>query len=295
MYIAILSRGPQLYSTQSLFRAALRKGHRVRVFDHMHCDIVLERGKPTIYYLGEVIPHIDAVIPRIGSSVTFYGSSIVRQFEMMGVFSTLSSEALLRSRDKLRSMQLISNSDLGIPKTVFANNTSDAKYLTDIVGGPPLIIKLLEGTHGAGVVLARDQNTAESVIEAFSKTRQRFLVQEFIEEADGADVRAIVVDGKVVAAMKRRARPGDFRSNLHRGGSSIHVKLDSREEETALRATEILGLRVAGVDMLQSNKGPLLLEVNASPGLEGIETTTRIDIAGQIIDLIEKYVKVPEA
>jgi len=288
MNIAILSRGPQLYSTQSLYRAALVRGHKVKVYDHLLCDIVLEKGKPSIYYLGEELPPVDAVIPRIGSSVTFYGSSVVRQFEMMNVFTTLSSEALLRSRDKLRCMQLISNSQLGIPYTIFANDTSDSRYLIDSVGGVPLIIKLIEGTHGAGVVLAKDDNTAEAVIEAFSKTRKRFLVQEYIKESRGEDIRAIVVDGEVVASMKRKAAPGDFRSNLHRGGSSIHIKLDSKEEETALKATEILGLKVAGVDMLQSERGPLLLEVNASPGLEGIEGTTHVDIAGKILEYIER-------
>ncbi len=290
MYITILSRGPQLYSTQSLFRAAQRHGHRVRVMNHTQFDIVIENGMPKLLYLGDELPQIDAVIPRIGSSVSYYGTSVVRQFEQLKIFSTVSSSAIRRSRDKLECLQLLSNCGLGIPKTVFSYDMTDSNYIIDAIGGPPMIIKLLSGTHGAGVVLAESYNAAQSVIDAFAATRQRFLVQEFIAEAKGSDLRALVVDGEVVAAMKRKARPGDFRSNLHRGGSSIHVKLTSAEEETAIKAAELLGLKVAGVDMLESDRGPLVLEVNPSPGLEGIEKTTQVDIAGKIIEYIERSI-----
>lgn len=288
MHIAILSRGPQLYSTQSLFRAAQRHGHRVRVMDHTKFDIVIENGMPKLLYLGEDIPHIDAIIPRIGSSVSYYGCSVVRQFQQMNIFSTVSADAIQRSRDKLHCLQILSNSGLGIPKTIFSKDMQDAHYIIDNMGAPPLIIKLLEGTHGAGVILAQSYTAAVSIIEALASTNQRFLVQEFIAESKGADIRALVVDGEVVASMKRKARPGDFRSNLHRGGSSIHIKLTGAEEETALKATKLLGLKVAGVDMLESDRGPLILEVNPSPGLEGIERTTGVDIAGKIIEYVNR-------
>lgn len=288
MNIAILSRGPQLYSTQALLKAAESRGHRVFIIDHLFCSIVIEKGYPQVYYGENMLRGIDAIIPRIGASVTFQGAAITRQFEMMGVFSVASSEALLRSRDKLRCMQLLSMADIGLPKTAFANYTDNAQELIDAVGGPPLIIKLLKGTHGLGVILAENNTTAESVIESFNRIRERIIVQEFIAESEGADVRAFVVDGVVIAAMKRRARPGEFRSNLHRGATAIHIKLTKEEEETALKAVKMLGLHVAGVDMLQSNRGPLVLEVNPSPGLEGITTTTGIDVAGKIIEFIEK-------
>ena len=290
MNIVILSRGPQLYSTRSLFFAAQKRGHYVRILDYMECSMTIESGKPMVWFRDQALYDIDAIIPRVGSSATFYGTAIIRQFEEMGVFSLTPSVALTRSRDKLQSMQLLAGAELDFPKTVFANLSYDASDIISQIGGPPLVIKLLSGTHGMGVVLARDQNTAESVIESFYKTKNRILLQEFIEEAGGEDLRAFVVNGTIVAAMKRRAKAGEFRSNLHRGGSSIIVKMDSKEIEAALKATEVMGLHVAGVDMLQSKRGPLILEVNASPGLEGIETTTGIDIADQIISFIEEQV-----
>jgi len=290
MNIAILSRGPQLYSTQALALAAEKRGHHVSVIDNLMCSIIIEKDKPEVYYGEKMLWGIDAIIPRIGASVTFQGAAIIRQFEMMKIYSTLPSEGLLQSRDKLRSMQLLSMAGIGLPKTAFTNYGEDAQHLIDAVGGTPLIIKLLKGTHGLGVILAENNTTASSVIESFNRVRERVIVQEFIAESNGADVRAFVVDGKIVAAMKRKARPGEFRSNLHRGATAIHIKLTSEEERTALKAVKMLGLKVAGVDMLQSDRGPLVLEVNPSPGLEGISTTTGIDVAGQIIELVEREV-----
>ncbi len=290
MNIAILSRGPQLYSTQALAVAAQKRGHRVNIIDHLLCSILIEKGKPQVYYGEKMLWGIDAIIPRIGASVTFQGAAIIRQFEMMKIFSTLTSESLLQSRDKLRCMQLLSMANIGLPKTAFTNYAEDTQQLIDAVGGTPLIIKLLKGTHGLGVILAENDRTASSILEAFHRTRERVIVQEFIAESKGADVRALVVGGKVVAAMKRKARPGEFRSNLHRGATAIHIKLTSEEERTALEAVKMLGLEVAGVDMLQSDRGPLVLEVNPSPGLEGISTTTGIDVAGKIIELVEQKV-----
>lgn len=288
MNIAILSRGPQLYSTQALSNAARKRGHRVEIIDHLFCSIIIEKGNPEVYFGEKKLWGIDAIVPRIGASVTFQGAAIIRQFEMMGIYSTATSEALLKSRDKLRCMQLLSMADIGLPKTTFANYTDDPQLLIDAVGGTPLIVKLLKGTHGLGVILAENNTTAESVIESFNRIRERVIVQEFIAESKGADVRAFVVDGKVIAAMKRKARPGEFRSNLHRGATAIHIKLTQAEKETALKAVETLGLSVAGVDMLQSDRGPLVLEVNPSPGLEGITTYTGINVAEKIIELIEK-------
>jgi len=288
MNIAILSRGPGLYSTQSLLHAGLRKGHHVRVLDHMRCSIVIEKDTPLIYYGNEVLTNIDAIIPRIGASVTFYGTAIIRQFELMNVFTATNSDALLRSRDKLRCLQLLSTAGLGMPKTAFSDHSSNAEDMIRAVGGCPVIIKLLSGTHGMGVVLAATKQEAVSVIDAFSSLKERVMVQEFISESSGTDIRAFVVDGEVVAAMKRRAQPGEFRSNLHRGATAIAIKLTQQEEETALRAAEILGLKVAGVDMLPSTRGPLVLEVNPSPGLEGISKTTGVNVAGRIIESIER-------
>lgn len=287
MYIAILSRGPQLYSTQTLFRAAQRKGHKVRIFDHAKFDLLIDNNQPKLLYQGNPISDFDAIIPRIGSSITHYGCMVVRHFEMQNIFSTISSDAILRARDKFRSLQLLSNSGILIPKTIYAKDTYDTKYMIETIGGPPLILKLLEGTHGAGVLLAESYMLAESLIETFTKTNQSFLIQEFISEARGTDIRVFVVNGKIVAAMKRSAKSGDFRSNLHRGGDAIPIQLSRQESLTALKACEILGLKVAGVDMLRSDRGPLLLEVNPSPGLEGIEKTTEVDIAKQIIEYIE--------
>jgi ribosomal protein S6--L-glutamate ligase len=288
MNIAILSRGPGLYSTQSLLRSGLSKGHRVRVLDHMRCNIVIEKDCPIIYYGNEVLTNVDAIIPRIGASVTFYGAAIVRQFELMGVYSATSSDGLLRSRDKLRCLQLLSTGGLGMPKTVFSDHTGSAEDLVRAVGGCPVVIKVLSGTHGMGVVLAGEKQAAVSMIDAFNSLKERVLVQEFISESKGTDIRAFVVDGEVVAAMKRRAQPGEFRSNLHQGGTAIGIKLSAEEEKTALAAAKILGLKVAGVDMLPSDRGPLILEVNPSPGLEGITKTTGVNVAARIIESIEK-------
>ncbi len=291
MNIAILSRGPGLYSTQSLAYAGRLRGHNMRIIDHVRCNLVVESGKPEIYYEGERLRNIDAVIPRIGASVTFHGAAIIRQFEMLKIYTAASSDALLRSRDKLRCLQLLAMQNLGVPKTVYTDFSSDAKKVIAAVGGTPLIIKLLEGTHGLGVILAETDKTAESILDAFYKIKERVIVQEFIAESNGADVRAFVVDGKIVAAMKRKALPGEFRSNLHRGGNSIHIKLTQAEIDTALKATEVLGLDVAGVDMLQSDRGPLVLEVNPSPGLEGITKTTGVDVADKIIELVEHKIQ----
>ncbi|MEM8908044.1 MAG: 30S ribosomal protein S6--L-glutamate ligase, partial [Bacteroidota bacterium] len=266
-----------------------KRGHRMRILDYMDCDLVLEGGRPQIFFRGQSLKGIDAIIPRIGASATYYGAAVIKQFEMMGVFSLTSSDALLQSRNKLRSLQILSRTGVDFPRTVFANPYQDAKEIVKRAGGVPLVIKLLRGTHGLGVVLAENNHTAESVIEAFAKLRERVIVQEFIKESNGEDIRAFVVGNEIVASMKRKARPGEFRSNLHRGGASIRIKLTDTEADTAKKATAALGLQVAGVDLLQSNRGPLLLEVNASPGLEGIETTTNIDIAGKIIALVEQH------
>lgn len=288
MNLIILSRNSNLYSTKRLIEAARNRGHKVEVIDPLKCDLVIEKRNPSIYFRGRRIEDIDAVIPRIGASVTFYGTAVVRQFEMMGVFTTTESQALVRSRDKLRSLQVLSRARLGLPKTVFTNYSKDVGEVIDHVGGAPLIIKLLEGTQGLGVVLAETKNAAESVIEAFNGLQARVIVQEFIKEAGGADIRALVVDGHVVGAMKRQGKEGEFRSNLHRGGSASVIKLSDEEEIAAIKAAKSMGLGVAGVDMLQSSRGPLILEVNSSPGLEGIEEATGKDIAKSIIRYIER-------
>ncbi|HSJ12165.1 MAG TPA: 30S ribosomal protein S6--L-glutamate ligase [Gillisia sp.] len=290
MNIKILSRNSHLYSTQRLIEAAKKRGHNVEVMDPLKCDLVIEKRKPSIFYKGKVITDTDAVIPRIGASVTFYGTAVVRQFEMMGVFTTTESQALVRSRDKLRSLQVLSRARLGLPKTVFTNYSKDVGEVIKHVGGAPLIIKLLEGTQGLGVVLAETKNAAESVIEAFNGLQARVIVQEFIKEAGGADIRALIVDGHVVGAMKRQGKEGEFRSNLHRGGTASVIELTDDEENAAIKAAKSMGLGVAGVDMLQSARGPLILEVNSSPGLEGIEAATGKDIAKTIIRYIERNV-----
>ena len=290
MNIKILSRNPKLYSTQRLIEAAKKRKHEVELIDPLKCDIVIEKRRPNVYYKGGYIENVDAIIPRIGSSVTFYGTAVVRQFEMMGAFTTTDSEALVRSRDKLRSLQVLSRAKIGLPKTVFTNYSRDVEGVIKQVGGVPLVIKLLEGTQGLGVVLAETKNAAESVIEAFNGLQARVIVQEFIKEAKGADIRAFVVDGHVVGAMKRQGKEGEFRSNLHRGGSAAVIELTDEEEIAAVKATKAMGLGVAGVDMLQSSRGPLILEVNSSPGLEGIEKATNKDIAKSIIRYIEKNV-----
>jgi ribosomal protein S6--L-glutamate ligase len=288
MKIAILSRNPKLYSTSRLVEAGEKQGHTMIVVDHAKCDIVIEKKQPTIRYNGERLEGIDAIIPRIGASVTFYGTAVVRQFEMMRVFSATESQALMRSRDKLRSLQILSRAGLGMPKTVFSNYSKNVKSIIEEVGGAPCVIKLLEGTQGLGVVLANNQNAAESVIKAFNGLHARVIIQEFIKEAKGADIRAFVVDGVVVGAMKRQGKEGEFRSNLHRGGSANIIELTDEEENAALKAVKAMGLGVAGVDMLQSARGPLILEVNSSPGLEGIENATGKDIAKIIIRYVER-------
>ena len=288
MNIAVLSRNPKLYSTKRLIEAGEKRGHHMVVLDHTKCDILIERKKPQIFYNGHEVKNIDAVIPRIGASVTFYGTAVVRQFEMKKVFTTTESQALVRSRDKLRSLQILSRAGLHLPKTAFTNFSKDNRNIVAQVGGAPCVIKLLEGTQGVGVVLAETNSAAESVLDAFSGLKARVIVQEFIKEARGADIRAFVVDGVVVGAMKRQAKEGEFRSNLHRGGTASIIELSDEEENAALKAAKALGLSIAGVDMLQSNTGPKIMEVNSSPGLEGIESATGIDIANAIIRFIER-------
>ncbi len=288
MKIAILSRGPKLYSTRRLVEAAEKHGHEVSVLNHLKCVLVIEKGHPQIFYGGKEITGIDAVIPRIGTSVTFYGAAVVRQFEQMKVFSSVESQALVRSRDKLRSLQLLAKAGIGMPKTAFASIPKNIDGVIEQVGGSPVVIKLLEGTQGIGVILAETHKSAKSVIESFLALKANILVQEFIKEAEGADIRAFVVDGKVVGAMKRQGNPDEFRSNLHRGGKATLHELTKEERETAIKAAKKLGLAIAGVDMLQSMRGPLVMEVNSSPGLEGIELATGVDIAGKIIEYIER-------
>lgn len=288
MKIGILSRNPDLYSTRRLAEACIDRGHQVEIIDHLKCTLVMEKNKPSVIYKSHLLDSFDAIVPRIGASVTFYGSAVVRQFEMMKVFTSVESQALIRSRDKLRSLQILSRAGLGLPKTVFTNYSRDTDDILNAVGGNAFIIKLLEGTQGLGVVLAENKKAAASVIEAFHGLKARVIVQEFIKEAKGADIRAFVVDGKVVGAMKRQAKEGEFRSNLHRGGTSSVIKLSRTENSAAIKAAQKLGLSVAGVDMLQSGNGPLILEVNSSPGLEGIEKSTGIDIAGKIIEFLER-------
>ncbi len=289
--IAILSRNTKLYSTRRLIEAAEQRGHEVRVFDVLRCYMDIASHKPQIHYKGEIVEGYDAIIPRIGASVTFYGTAVLRQFEMMGVYPLNESVAISRSRDKLRSLQLLSRKGLGMPVTGFAHKPDDVQDLIKMVGGAPLVIKLLEGTQGIGVVLAETKKAAESVIEAFMGLKANILVQEFIAEAGGADIRCFVVNGKVVAAMKRQGAEGEFRSNLHRGGNASLVKLTPEERSTAVRAAQTMGLNVAGVDLLRSSRGPLIMEVNSSPGLEGIENATNKDIAALIIQGIEKNSK----
>lgn len=290
LQIAILSRNKTLYSTKRLVEAIEERGHTAVVLDHLKCDIVIEQSKPAIFYNGEKLQNIDAVIPRIGASVTFYGAAVIRQFEMMNIPTSTESQALVRSRDKLRSLQILGRSNIGMPKTVFTNYSKEVTQLIESVGGAPLIVKLLEGTQGYGVVLAPTQKAAESIIEAFHSLKARVIVQEFIEEAKGADIRAFIVNDKVVGAMKRQGKEGEFRSNLHQGGTSKIIKLSKDERKAALTAAKALNLKVAGVDLLQSDRGPLVLEVNSSPGLEGIENATEKDIASEIITYVEKLI-----
>ena len=288
MKIAILSRNPRLYSTRRLVEAAQQSGHEVRVLDVLRCYMNITSLRPSIHYRGEDLTGFDAVIPRIGASVTFYGTAVLRQFEMMGVYPLNESVAVTRSRDKLRSLQLLARKGIGLPVTGFAHSPDDIQDMLKMVGGAPAVIKLLEGTQGIGVVLAETHKAAESVIEAFMGLKANILIQEFIKEAGGADIRCLVVGGKVVAAMKRQGKEGEFRSNLHRGGSATLIKLTPEERSTAVRAAGIMGLNVCGVDILRSNHGPVVMEVNSSPGLEGIESATQKDVAGLIIQFIEK-------
>ncbi len=288
MKIAILSRSKNIYSTAQLVEAAEKRGHEAIVLDHMKCVLVIEKGRPHIFYQGKELTDINAVIPRIGASVTFYGAAVVRQFEMMKIFTAVESQALVRSRDKLRSLQILARAGLGMPKTAFANQTKDIDSLLDSIGGAPCIVKLLEGTQGIGVILAESKKVATSVIEAFLKLDAAMLVQEFIKEAKGADIRAFVIDGQVVGAMKRQAKEGEFRSNLHRGGTAELIKLTSEERSTAIKSAIKLGFGIAGVDLVQADRGPLVMEVNSTPGLEGIQKATGIDIAGKIIEYVER-------
>jgi ribosomal protein S6--L-glutamate ligase len=288
MKIVVLSRNPKLYSTKRLVEAGEQKGHEMIIVDHSKCDLLIEKKNPIIIYKGKELEGVDAVIPRIGASVTFFGTAVVRQFEMMKVFTAVESQALVRSRDKLRSLQILSRAGLGLPKTIFTNYSKNVKDIIQRAGGAPVVIKLLEGTQGLGVVLAETDNAAESVIEAFNGLKIRVIVQEFVKEAKGADIRAFVVDGVVVGAMKRQGKVGEFRSNLHRGGTAQIIQLSEDEENAALKAAKAMGLGVCGVDLLQSNHGPLILEVNSSPGLEGIEMATGTDIAKSIIRYVER-------
>ena len=292
MNILVLSRNSSLYSTQSIVNAGRRRGHFMRVIDHMQCDLVMEGKNLQVYYQDELIDDYDAIIPRIGDAATSYGSAVVRQFQLMGLFSTLDYEALLRARNKISSLQLLAAHGIGVPKTVISNNSYTIEESLDYLGGMPLVIKLAQGTHGIGVLLAENKKNAEAIIETFHKLKQRVILQEFVAEAKGADIRVLIVDDKITGSMKRQARTGEFRSNLHRGGNSTVVRLTEAEAYAAKQAAKIMGLDVCGVDMLRSNKGPLILEVNASPGLEGIETTTKIDIAGKIIQFCERNAEI---
>ncbi|GGW92316.1 30S ribosomal protein S6--L-glutamate ligase [Alteromonas halophila] len=291
MRIAILSRNPKLYSTRRLVEAGQERGHDIEVIDTMHCYMDITSARPSVRYKGKQLPYFDAVIPRIGASVSFYGTSVVRQFEMTGTYSLNESVAISRSRDKLRSLQLLSRKGIGMPRTGFAHHPDRIDDLIKNVGGAPVVIKLLEGTQGIGVVLADTQKAAESIIEAFMGLNASILVQEFIKEAGGSDIRCFVVGGKVVAAMKRQAPPGEFRSNLHRGGQASLVRLSPAERKTAVDAAKTMGLNCCGVDILRSNHGPVVMEVNSSPGLEGIELATKKNVAGMIIEFIEKSAK----
>lgn len=288
MNIKILSRSSSLYSTEVLVQAAIKRKHNVQVLDPIQCDIVLERNKPQVFYKGKILNHVDAIIPRIGASSTAHGSMIVRQFEMMNIFSTVSSSGLMLSRNKLSSMQLLARAGVNMPKTVYGHFAREATELISQVGGLPIVIKLLESTQGLGVMLAENRNTAISILEAFKGLQKETLIQEYIAESKGEDIRVLVVNGHVVGAMKRKSKNGEFRSNLHRGGTAMPIALSREEEQMAIKAAKVLQLGVAGVDILQSKRGPLLLEVNSSPGLEGIETATKKDIAKTIIKYVEE-------
>ena len=291
MKIAVLSRGSKLYSTRRLLEAGRERGHEMKLVDTLRCYMNMATAKPSIRYRGEPLDNYDAVIPRIGASITFYGTAVVRQFEMMGVYAVNESVAIARSRDKLRSMQLLARRDIGLPVTGFAHTTDDIPDLIKMVGGAPLVVKLLEGTQGVGVVLCETRTAAESVIEAFFGIDVDIMVQEYIAEAGGADVRCFVIGDRVVAAMRRQAPPGEFRSNLHRGGSAETTRISPAERRTAVAAARAMGLNVAGVDLIRSNHGPLVLEVNSSPGIEGIEEASHVDVAALVIEFIERHAR----
>lgn len=290
MKIGILSRNPRIYSTHRLVKAALSRGHQVQVVNPLRCYMNVASAKPMVHFREQLLNDFDAVIPRIGASITFYGTAILRQFEMMGMYSLNESTSITRSRDKLRCLQILSRSGIGLPTTSYAHSTKMTEKLIEMVGGAPCVIKLIEGTQGKGVILAETPKAAESVIDGLRQMKAHFLVQEFIKESNGCDIRAFVIGDQVVASMMRKAKDGEFRSNLHRGGSAIPVKITAEEAAVAVNAAKALGLNVAGVDLLRSSRGPLVLEVNSSPGLQGIETSTGLDIAGMIIDYIENNV-----
>lgn len=291
MKLALMCRNQNLYSHKRLVEAAEARGHEIEVIDHLRCYINITSHRPSVRYQGADLPRFDAVIPRIGASVTFYGTAVLRQFEVMGVYPLNESVAISRSRDKLRSLQLLARKGVGLPVTVFAHRTSNAEEVIKLVGGPPVVIKLLEGTQGIGVVLGETQKAAESIIQAFGGVNTNILVQEFIKEAGGEDIRCMVVGDKVVASMKRKGKEGEFRSNIHRGGTAEKAKITPAERSTAISAAKAMGLNVCGVDMLRSNHGPVVMEVNSSPGLEGVEKATGADVAGRIIEFIEKNAK----
>ncbi len=288
MKLALMCRNADLYSHRRLVEAATERGHEIDVVNHLRCYINIAAHKPELYYNGNKLGKYDAVIPRIGASVTFFGTAVLRQFEMMGVYPVNESVAISRSRDKLRSLQLLARKGIGLPVTVFAHKTSNAEEILDLIGGAPVVIKLLEGTQGIGVVLGETPKAAESIIQAFGGVNTNILVQEFVKEANGEDIRCLVVGDKVVAAMMRKGKEGDFRSNLHQGGTAKAIKITPAERSTAVSAAKIMGLNVCGVDLLRSNHGPVVMEVNSSPGLEGVETATGIDVAGKIIEFIER-------
>jgi ribosomal protein S6--L-glutamate ligase len=290
MKLAVLSREPSNYSSLRLVEAAENRGHEIRIVDTLRCYMSIVAHRPSIHYMGEPLEDMDAIIPRIGSSITFYGTAVVRQFEMMGTRTLNSSLSISRSRDKLRSMQMLARKGIGLPITGFAHSPDEVPDLIQMVGGAPLVVKLLEGTQGIGVVLCETRQAAESVIEAFLGLNTNILVQEYIKEAGGADIRCFVIGDKVVAAIKRQAAPGEFRSNLHRGGTAAVAKITPEERKTAVRAAKVMGLQVAGVDILRSNHGAVVMEVNSSPGLEGIEMATGKDIAGMVIEHLVKEI-----
>ncbi|MCH1548510.1 MAG: 30S ribosomal protein S6--L-glutamate ligase [Flavobacteriaceae bacterium] len=288
MNIVILSRNENLYSTKRLVEEGEKRNHNVEVIDPLLCDILIEKEKPTIYYKDKYLDYVDAIIPRIGASVTFYGCAVVRQFEMMNIFSTVTSDAILRSRDKLRTFQRLSKAGIGMPKTIFTNHSRDAEEAINYFGGAPVIIKLLEGTQGLGVVLAESNSTAKSILQAFNGLQARVIIQEYILDANGSDIRALIIDGQVIGAIKRTAIEGEFRSNLHRGGEAKYIKLNTDQFKLAINAAKALKLPICGVDMLDSARGPLLLEVNSTPGLEGIEKFSKKNIARSMITFIER-------